>query len=309
MVQTREQSLESEACREKPFDIAGGSHVGRRRSRNEDRFLIADLNRLLSLRDSNVPYGECEQLCSHRTGQLLVVADGMGGHSGGDIASRVAVESCARYVLDMLHWFLKLNDDHEQDFLDDLANCLRSIQQRIWSKSQAEPVHRMGTTVTMAYLLWPRMYVVHAGDSRCYLNRDSELVQITTDHTIAQQMVDCGALDSEDVKVSRWRSVLWNCVGGDQKVVQPEVCRVNLEPGDRLLLCSDGLSDMIDDTNIAKLLAAGNSAETMVQELINSANEAGGKDNITAIVGLFQAAGTDSFGSTLRDTDLDNVAN
>ena len=144
----------------------------------------------------------------------------------------------------------------------------------------------MGTTVTMAYVVWPRAYIVHAGDSRCYLFRGNHLVQLTTDHTIAQQLVDSGQIEPENPNLKRWRHILWNCVGGDQQV-QPEAVRCSLQPGDQLLLCSDGLTGMLKDSDIQQILASSETNKDKANQLIEAANLAGGKDNITAIVAAF----------------------
>lgn len=143
---------------------------------------------------------------------------------------------------------------------------------------------RMGTTVTMAYLLWPRMFVVHAGDSRCYLLRDGELKQLSTDHTIAQQLVNAGGMTPDDAALSTWRFVLWNCVGGGEQQVRPEAVRCQLKDEDVVLLCSDGLTGMIDDSEIASIIEKPSSSEKTTQSLIDAANQAGGKDNISVIV-------------------------
>ena len=155
------------------FDIAGLSDVGRKRSENQDHFLTADLRRQLVIRETDVPRRENSEMFGRQEGSLLVVADGMGGHRDGEIASRTAVEAAARYVLDMMHWFLKLSVDEEQDFVDELSDSLKSIQNKIYSKADTSD-RRMGTTVTMAYILFPQMYVIHAGDSRCYMLRAGE---------------------------------------------------------------------------------------------------------------------------------------
>ncbi len=287
------------------LDMAGHSVRGKVRSENQDHFLIADLKRLLTVRSSNVTHEECDRLVSSKTGHLLVVADGMGGHTGGDVASTTAVQSCAQYVLDMMHWFLKLSADDENDFLDELSDCLKLVQKRLWRR-QKDEYDRMGTTLTLAYLLGGRMYVVHAGDSRCYLFRDGHLQQLTTDHTLAQKLVDDGALTPDDAKKSRWRHMLWNCVGGGSDVVDPEVSKVVLEPNDTILLCSDGVTGMIDDAEIRNIIDAAKSSDQAVKRLVDASNEAGGKDNITAVVTRVQGDATKSaegFGDTLRDTD------
>ncbi len=162
------------------FFICGASDIGKRRSRNEDHFLVASLRRQLIVEQTDVSKTLQHQLFGCHEGKLLMVADGMGGHQGGEIASRTAIETSARYVLDMMHWFLKLSQDDEQDFEDELSDCLTSVQQKIWSDGGAHS-RQMGTTVTMAYVLWPRMFVIHAGGSRCYLMRDGEYSSLSSD--------------------------------------------------------------------------------------------------------------------------------
>ncbi|GAA5510384.1 PP2C family protein-serine/threonine phosphatase [Novipirellula caenicola] len=266
-----------------PFDISGGSDIGQKRSENQDHYLIADLRRQLIVRGTDVPSAEHREMFGCQEGNLLVVADGMGGHRDGERASRTAIEATAQYVLDMMHWFLKLCSDDEQDFIDELSESLTTIQQKIWSVGESDH-RRMGTTVTMAYLLGSRMYVVHAGDSRCYLLRDKTLKQLTTDHTVAQQLIDAGALRESDEAIQQWRHVLWNCVGGGNQAVRPEAVRCQLRTGDVLLLCSDGLTGMLDDDRIASILTANKDSKTSVKKLIDAANVAGGEDNISAIV-------------------------
>ena len=288
-------------------DLAGATDIGKARAENQDHFLIADMQRLLSIRDCSVPHDDCHRLFGSKPGRLLVVADGMGGHASGELASSTAIESCARYVLDMMQWFIKLSADNEDDFLSELSDCLAVIQRRLWSKGE-DQTNRMGTTVTMAYVVFPRMYVVHAGDSRCYLYRDGELRQLTTDHTFAQSLVDDGTLSKHEAETSRWRHVLWNCVGGSDKAVQPEVCKVDLRESDSVLLCSDGLTGMVGDDQIKQVLEQHDRAGAAVEQLVRLANDAGGKDNITIVLGrnLLPAesdvADEECFGESLVET-------
>lgn len=265
------------------LDMAGASDIGCSRSENQDHFLVADLRRQLVIRETDLPESEHEDLISCREGCLLVVADGMGGHLDGERASRTAVKATANYVLDAMRWFLKLSPDDEQDFIDELAASLRIIQERLWSQGELSR-RPMGTTVTMSYLIWPKMYVVHAGDSRCYLLRAGKLEQLTTDHTIAQQLLDAGGYTEKDAAISRWKHVLWNCVGGTEKRVRPEAILSRLEVGDTIMLCSDGLSGMVDDSSIAKLLDSGASSSEIVAQLIAVAKTAGGHDNISVVI-------------------------
>ncbi|QDT03083.1 Serine/threonine phosphatase stp [Rubripirellula lacrimiformis] len=265
------------------FDIFGASDVGKKRNENQDHFLVADLRRYLTVRQTDIPKRQNEELFGCQEGSLLVVADGMGGHQGGEQASRTAVEASAKYVLDMMQWFLKLSSDDEQDFENELSNCLTSVQEELWSVAGPGD-RRMGTTVTMAYLLWPRVFVVHAGDSRCYLLRDGELKQLTTDHTVAQQMIESSGMSPDDDALKRWRHVLWNCVGGGNQQVRPEALRCRLQSDDILILCSDGLTGMVDDETIRNITSSAGNSEQSSRQLIDEANRAGGNDNISVIV-------------------------
>jgi serine/threonine protein phosphatase PrpC len=265
------------------LDMAGASDIGCLRSENQDHFLVADLRRQIVIRGTDLPESEYDELLSCREGSLLVVADGMGGHHDGEVASRTAVKATARYVLDAMHWFLKLAPDDEQAFLDELSASLHMIQKRLWSNGGLAD-RPMGTTVTMAYLLWPKMYVIHAGDSRCYLFRGGRLEQLTTDHTVAQQLIDSGGYSVHDTSISKWKHVLWNCVGGGQQRVRPEAILSQLEVGDIIMLCTDGLTEMVNDALIGETLSKKSASDEKVARLIEASKQAGGKDNISVAI-------------------------
>jgi len=265
-------------------DCFGLTDQGRVRRSNEDHFLIADLDKAMRVVQTSLAADDRARLSGTHHGKMLLVADGMGGRRGGEIASGVAVETVARYALHTMPWFFQLQDGREADLEHELKAALEDCERSVDTAARATDHPGMGTTVTMAYLLWPRLYVVHAGDSRCYLARGGRLHQITRDHTVAQQMVDRGIITPEQADGSRWSHALFNCVGGGVSVVRPEVYKANLKAGDSVLLCSDGLSKYVPEGEIAGILEREASVEGVARRLIDAANAAGGSDNITVVV-------------------------
>jgi protein phosphatase len=273
------------------IDTCGRSDIGNKRKLNEDRFLIADLSKSLRVHQTNLGHDDQTRLFGQSQGQLFVVADGVGGHAAGERASTVAVDGVIMYTLDCMRWFFRLADEPEDDCLEDLKSVLEHSQARILAEADVIGGRRgMGTTVTAAYVAWPRLYVVHVGDSRGYLFRGTKLRQITRDHTVAQQLVDNGRLDPHKAEESRWSHILWNVVGGDSQQLSPEVYKARLNVGDTLLLCSDGLTKHVSDLEIATLLADSPSAEDACRQLVDEANRSGGSDNITVVVARFKEA-------------------
>jgi len=270
------------------MDCYGLTDVGRVREVNEDQFLIADLNKSMLIHQSTLSHEEHTHLFGSSQGKLLLVADGMGGHAAGQQASRIAVQTLARYVLNTMDWFFRLRED-EQDLKEELRAALEECEQRVEAAAAARPEFRgMGTTLTLAYLLWPRLYVVHAGDSRCYLLRGSRLEQITRDHTVAQKLVERGDLTAKEAEESRWSHVLWNCIGGGSGELNPDVYKATLRLGDTLLLCTDGLTARLSDAEIREVLQRKASAEETCRQLVDAANARGGPDNITVVVAHFR---------------------
>lgn len=275
------------------MDCAGLTDIGRVRQTNEDQFLIADLNKSLLVRQTSLSHDDHTRLFGGSQGALLLVADGMGGHAAGKQASALAVQTLAHYFLNIMPWFFRLESDQENDLKDELKSAMETCQRSIEAAAQARQEQRgMGTTLTMAFLLWPRLYVVHVGDSRCYLFRPPRLERITKDQTMAQQLVDHGVLAPEEAPSSRWSHVLWSCLGGDSRHLSIEVYKANLAVGDTLLLCTDGLSGKLRDEELQRVLQQGSSAEQTCQKLVQAANDAGGSDNITAVVARFLDADT-----------------
>jgi PPM family protein phosphatase len=270
------------------MDCYGLTDIGKVREANEDQFLIADLIKSMLVHHTSLSHENRTRLFGGSQGPLLVVADGMGGHAAGEQASAIAVETLERYVLNTMPWFFRLQESQENDLKEELKAALEACQRSIELASAGSPARRhMGTTLTMAYIIWPRLYVVHAGDSRCYLYRKGKLEQITTDHNMAQQLVERGTLTSEEAQGSRWSHVLWNCLGGGSHELNPEVYKAGLALGDTVLLCTDGLTKLLQDEAIVNLLRQEHGAEETCRRLVSAANEAGGRDNVTVIVARF----------------------
>jgi protein phosphatase len=142
----------------------------------------------------------------------------------------------------------------------------------------------MGTTLTLAYVIWPWMYVVHAGDSRCYLLRDDEIRQLTRDHTISRQLMERGGMTEAEAENSPWSNVLYNALGAGASAVDAEIHKVALEPNDMIFLCSDGLYRYLKDAEIKDMLLSELEPQECCRSMVELANFRGGADNITAIV-------------------------
>ena len=229
------------------------SDVGRVREANEDSYLIAD--------------------------PLFVVADGMGGHIAGDVASSTAV----KVIQDE-------SGDASSENPGTLSKIISDANAAIWDKAQSDPALRgMGTTCTLVLVDEDRVHIAHVGDSRAYRLRDGQLEQLTEDHTLVGRMVQEGRLSPEEAQHHPQRSIITRALGVDEDV-QVDLDTVELSEGDRLLICSDGLSSMVDDRPIESVLASESDPQRAADRLIDVANEAGGDDNITVVVIDFEKA-------------------
>jgi serine/threonine protein phosphatase PrpC len=267
------------------IEAAGTTDTGRARPVNEDSFLIATLQRSLVVHDAS-PAAR-GWFAGEPAGTLLVVADGMGGQGGGDVASKVGVDTVVTYLLNSMPWkSLPASGGAPRNSLtgvrDALSSALVAGDETVKSAGAKTGTPHMGTTLTMAFVLWPSLYIAHVGDTRCYLLRSGKLQRLTTDHTVAQQIAEISAKPVEPS--SHLHHVLWNCLGGSDDQPRPEVARHELQLGDVLLLCSDGLTKHIDDPRLAEVLGAGGPCSARAQKLVELANQAGGSDNITAVV-------------------------
>ena len=209
---------------------------------------------------------------------VFAVADGLGGHQGGEVASAAAVEPLA--ALDGRE-FAEPGEAAEA-----LAAAIREGNAAILERAAGDPgLWGMGTTVTAAALAGERhLQLAHVGDSRAYLLRDGSLEQLTTDHTVVGELVRRGRLTPEQAAIHPERSILTRAVGLDPRVPVDTPDPVELRDGDQVLLCSDGLTEAVDDDRITELLSAGADGEAACRSLIDASNAAGGPDNITVVL-------------------------
>ncbi len=264
----------------------GMTHVGMKRQNNQDQFLIAQLNKSMLVGETSLPIEKQSRLFGRVQGHVLLVADGMGGHLAGELASSMAIDFLVERLLNNVHWFFQLGLDAENEFIDSLKTLMRETHHRIQEEGrQNAALDGMGTTLTMCYVLWPKMYVVHAGDSRCYLVRDGEVERLTTDHTLARRMIESGGMKPEEEAGSRWSNVLWNVLGGkSENALTAEVRSVNLHEGDAIVMCSDGLHRHVKDELLLDVMNECESPQSACQRFVEIAIDAGGDDNITVIV-------------------------
>jgi len=235
------------------FTCAGRTDVGVVRSGNEDNYLM-------------VP----EQA-------VFIVADGMGGHAAGEVASEMAVRIIAQQLGDVRG--LDENSASHQ-----IREAIREANAQIFDRTLTEHDKRgMGTTATALVLMGPRYLIGQVGDSRAYLLRNGKLVQLTKDHSYVQEQVDAGYLTPEDARTHPYSNVITRCVGANEDVV-PDTYLGTLRVGDVFLLASDGLTGMIDDPRLHELLDSSRDPQELSDKLVAEANRLGGLDNITVIV-------------------------
>lgn len=267
---------------------AGRTDIGKKRDSNQDQYLIADLNKSMLVQSTSLNLETQSRLYGMSHGKLFMVADGMGGHQGGNRASALAIDLLINQLLNSMHWFFQMDKDQEereQGFIEDLKKMLQKAHEAIEKESSIDVQNKgMGTTLTMAYVIWPWMYVVHAGDSRCYLMRGEEIKQLTRDHTVSNQLMEKGGMTPDEAEKSPWSNVLYNALGAGATAVHAEVHKVALQPNDTIMLCSDGLYRYIGEDELKNLLLSELEPMEVCRSLIELANFRGGADNITTIV-------------------------
>ena len=208
---------------------------------------------------------------------LFIVADGMGGHAAGEVASEMAVEMVS-------HELANLNDLKSADAFDRVASSLRAANRAVYERTRTERDKLgMGSTVSALLLSESRFLVGHVGDSRIYLVRDGHMQQLTKDHSLVQEQVDAGLLTPEQARRHPQSNVITRCIGMADDI-DPDVFDGEARVGDSFLLASDGLTGMVDDRRIQQLLLSRAKPERIVDALIQEANVNGGNDNITAVV-------------------------
>lgn len=269
-------------------DTAGLTHTGKVRTRNEDHFLVVSFGRFLETFQTSLPRGEIPILAKE-TGYGFLVADGMGGHAAGEVASRVAITTMVDLFLSTPDWILRLVDDaHREEVLRRMVERFGQINQVMVGKANADPhLAGFGTTMTVVGSLGREFVLGHLGDSRAYLFRGGKLTRLTRDHTLAQELADRGVIRQQDVATHYFRNMLTRVLRHQEQAAEPDVGRYTLEDGDSLLLCTDGLTGMVPDDAIAGTLAAASDAGDACRELIDQALAGGGRDNVTVVVARY----------------------
>ena len=204
---------------------------------------------------------------------LFIVADGMGGHKAGDIASRLTVDS----VVD------KLSKVNSKDYISVITDTIIKVNKEVIDKAaESQDYAGMGTTLVVATVFDNILKVANVGDSRLYVVGE-DIIQITRDHSLVEEMVINGQLDRADARVDKRKNIITRAIGGESKV-EAEMFSVELKPEDKILMCSDGLSNMVDDAEILEIINREPDIEKAARMLIDAANENGGKDNISVVI-------------------------
>jgi serine/threonine protein phosphatase PrpC len=264
---------------------AGRTDIGKQRESNQDQFLIADLHKSMLVEDSSLKLDCQARLYGRSFGRLLMVADGMGGHQAGSRASLLAIDLLINQLVNGMRWPTQVSAEEEARFVADLKQLFETAHKLIVREAESHAELRgMGTTLTMCYIIWPLMYVVHVGDSRCYLIRNDSARQLTRDHTLSSQLAEKGGMSAEQAESSRWSHVLYNALGAGGIEVTAEVHKETLELDDVVLLCTDGLYRHVKVQEMSDLLLRELELSEACRGLVELANFRGGHDNITVAV-------------------------
>lgn len=263
---------------------AAASHPGLVRPQNEDHYLLLEAGRFLRTLDTNLPPGSVPQTYEEVV-HAMGVADGMGGQAAGEVASRLALTLMAHMVLETPVWIFSREEPHVQAVIEMIARRFRQVHAALLASGKEDPrLFKMGTTLTVARSLGQDLIVAHVGDSRAYLFREGRLQRLTRDHTLAQELVDANMLSGIEAIAKHFRHLLTQSLGADKLEIMPQIARETLADGDRLLLCTDGLSNQVPEEAIVQELARGAPPQETCQTLVQLALDRGGKDNVTVAI-------------------------
>ena len=269
--------------RDDEIDVFALSHPGKVRKSNQDRYLLATINKRVSIVGSNLDEEERLPIGDQRLAYLAMVADGVGGGTGGAEASVTTLETVMQYVNDSLMVFYGARTD-EAEFTELLqAAAMRAHDAVKKRRAEQGVLGTMATTLTLYFSIWPIYYLLQLGDSRYYLWREGKLRQVTRDQTMAQDLVDEGVLTRAAAAKTPMANVLSSAIGGDSTT--PVVTRLQGSWRNVHLICSDGLTRHVTDDRIAEILGTMTSAKQAAEQLLQEALDGGGSDNITIILG------------------------
>lgn len=282
----------------KPFsslvgiDFGAHTHVGNVRTNNEDAYIIYRAGRYWEKLKTSLDARDLPDR-SDEMGYGMAVADGMGGAAAGEVASNLALRVLVSLILNAAKWALKLDNPETrekelQDVKESAEAYFGKVDKALMEYMEAYPrLKGMGTTLTGAYSFGDDLFILHIGDSRAYLFRQNKLKRLTHDHTAAQALADSGAISAEEVSTHRLRHVLTSCLGGQEGKIEMEIRHLRLIDTDRLLLCSDGLTDLVTEPEIAEMMQSTAESNEACQALVNLALQKGGNDNVTVAMARY----------------------
>jgi serine/threonine protein phosphatase PrpC len=224
-------------------------------------------------RVTNQDYVYCKSDAVGNLPNIFIVADGMGGHKAGDIASVTAVDAVLKSI----------EQSQKTDVISIMEEAVREANKTLYEKSKSnEEWAGMGTTLVLATVVDSTIFVANIGDSRLYLIDDG-IHQITRDHSYVEEMVSIGEIDKSEARTHSKKNIITRAIGVEEET-HADFFEVQFKKGDKLLMCSDGLTNMIEDNDILSVIAGNNDIESMVHKLIDLANDSGGKDNIAVLI-------------------------
>jgi len=259
------------------------SHPGLVRASNEDHYLVIERQRARVVLLTNLPEGYWRP--ADDTAYLLAVSDGIGGAAFGELASMMVMRSGWEQAASAIKWTWIITDSEIANLKERVSLVFRRMHEELLERARQEPAYAgMGTTLTAAYTVGPEAFIAHVGASRAYLFHGGILTRLTRDHTKAQDALDAGL----PVASQSWYHTLTNCLGGKGQPVWVEFHHLRLADDDQLLLCTDGLTDLVSDEEITQVLMRGARAREGVQALVDLALTRGGRDNVTAILAQYE---------------------
>ncbi len=269
-------------------ELGAVSHAGKIRLDNEDSFLVTCFERRLHTLLTNLPADQIPDQYSER-GYAMFVADGIGGRATGEVASRTAISTLVDLIIQTPDWIMRPDDKRFLEVLRRMEERFGQLPAALNRRAQEEPhLSRMGTTLTLAASLGPDLVIAHVGASRAYLFRQSQLLHLTSDQTVAQVLADVGVIRPEEMSRHHTRRMLTSAIMATGGKADVELHHLKLIDGDQLLLCSDGLTEMVTDAQISAVLEKEEPAADACRTLVDLALEAGGRDNVTVVLGRYR---------------------